>query len=81
MEITVKLRAWGEKGGRGEGEFSRFLGGSLGFQATALHAPEQVEGEAADASVEDVLDENVHDILGADGSRAELRGRRGKSRS
>ena len=46
-----------------------------------MHAPEQVEGEAADASVEDVLDENVHDVLGADGARAELRGRRGKSRS
>lgn len=40
--------------------------------AALTHAPEEVVGDATDASVEDVLDENVHDVLGADGASAEL---------
>ena len=65
---------------------SELLGTPLAFQQNGVstciggvcetkklpHAPEEVEGDAADARVEDILDEDVHHVLGAHGAGAQL---------
>ena len=51
------------------GELAGEGGGGLG--AVRDGVAEAEVGHAADASVENVLDEDVHDVLGADGARAE----------
>ena len=45
--------------------------GGGGFGAVRDGVAEAEVGHASDASVENVLDEDVHDVLGADGARAE----------
>jgi len=53
-------------------------GSSKGERKTS-HAPEEVEGDGPDARVEDILDEDVHHVLGADRAGAELQGQRQSS--